>query len=47
AQGNVGLSVGITGPEMPLVEKITLIIVMWAGRLEIFPILVLLTSPLH
>ena len=45
AQGNVGLSVGLTGPNMPLVEKITLIIVMWAGRLEIFPILVLLTAP--
>ena len=45
AQGNVGLSVGLTGPEMPLVEKITLIIVMWAGRLEIFPVLVLITAP--
>ncbi|MBS3782155.1 MAG: TrkH family potassium uptake protein [Candidatus Thermoplasmatota archaeon] len=45
AQGNVGLSVGLTGPDMHLVEKITLIIVMWAGRLEIFPVLVLITAP--
>ena len=45
AQGNVGLSVGLTGADMPLVEKITLIIVMWAGRLEIFPVLVFITSP--
>ncbi len=47
AEGNVGLSVGITGPNMPTHEKITLIIQMWAGRLEIFPVLVLITSPFH
>ena len=45
AEGNVGLSVGITGPNMPIYERITLIIVMWAGRLEIFPVLVLITAP--
>lgn len=45
AQGNVGLSVGITGQGMPWWEKVTLIIHMWAGRLEIFPVLVLITSP--
>ncbi len=44
AQGNVGLSVGLTEATMPVSERITLIIVMWAGRLEIFPILVLITS---
>ena len=45
AEGNVGLSVGLTGASMPVHEKIVLIIEMWAGRLEIFPVLVLLTSP--
>lgn len=45
AEGNVGLSVGLTGASMPAHEKITLIIEMWAGRLEIFPVLVLLTAP--
>lgn len=45
AEGNVGLSVGLTGATMPWWEKITLIIEMWAGRLEIFPVLVLLTAP--
>ncbi len=47
AEGNVGLSVGITGASMPFHEKIVLIIEMWAGRLEIFPVLVLLTAPFH
>ncbi|MFO7992515.1 MAG: TrkH family potassium uptake protein [Thermoplasmata archaeon] len=45
AEGNVGLSVGLTSATMPWWEKITLIIEMWAGRLEIFPVLVLLTAP--
>lgn len=45
AEGNVGLSVGITGASMPAHQKIVLIIEMWAGRLEIFPVLVLITAP--
>ncbi len=45
AEGNVGLSVGLTHAGMPWWEKVTLIIQMWAGRLEIFPVLVLITSP--
>ena len=45
AEGNVGLSVGLTHSGMPWWEKVTLIIQMWAGRLEIFPVLVLITSP--
>lgn len=45
AEGNVGLSVGLTNAGMPWWEKVTLIIQMWAGRLEIFPVLVLITSP--
>ncbi len=45
AEGNVGLSVGITSPVMPLYEKIVLIIEMWAGRLEIYPVLILFLAP--
>lgn len=44
AEGNVGLSVGITSQGMPTVEKITLILEMWFGRLEIFPILIMLAD---
>lgn len=42
AQGNVGLSVGITAPIMPSIPEIFLIIGMWIGRIEIIPALVLL-----
>jgi len=45
AEGNVGLSVGITSPFMPLHQKVVLIIEMWAGRLEIFPVLILFLAP--
>lgn len=41
AQGTVGLSTGITGPNMSPVIESTYIITMWAGRLEIIPIVVL------
>ena len=44
AEGNVGLSVGITSAAMPIVEKIILILEMWVGRLEIFPVLILLVD---
>ena len=45
AQGNVGLSTGITGPEsLPSVAKVTFLFNMWVGRLEIIPILVTLRS---
>jgi len=44
AEGNVGLTVGITSPFMPWVEKLTLILEMWFGRLEIFPVLILLAD---
>jgi trk system potassium uptake protein TrkH len=40
AQGNVGLSSGITSDSMDPLAKIMLIINMWIGRLEIIPILV-------
>jgi len=41
AQGTVGLSCGITNPEMSPGLEITYIIQMWTGRLEIIPILIL------
>ncbi|HII66527.1 MAG TPA: TrkH family potassium uptake protein, partial [Thermococcaceae archaeon] len=40
AQGNVGLSVGITSTALPIDVKILLILHMWIGRLEIFSTLV-------
>jgi trk system potassium uptake protein TrkH len=45
AQGNVGLSSGITGPQsLPTVGKISFLFHMWIGRLEIIPVLVLFTG---
>lgn len=41
AQGNVGLSVGITSASMPLAGKISLTVQMLVGRLEILPVLAL------
>ncbi len=39
--GNVGLSIGITTPAMPIFLKIVYILVIWAGRLEFMAILAL------
>jgi trk system potassium uptake protein TrkH len=41
AQGTVGLSCGITNPDMKPALEIIYIIQMWAGRLEIIPVIVL------
>lgn len=41
AQGTVGLSSGITTPGMSKILETTYIFQMWAGRLEIIPVLVL------
>jgi trk system potassium uptake protein TrkH len=41
AQGNVGLSVGITSAAMPAVGKVVFIIQMLVGRLEILPVIAL------
>ena len=47
AQGNVGLSAGITGPEsLPTLGKVMFLFNMWIGRLEIIPVLVLLRGVL-
>ncbi|MFT4884223.1 MAG: trk system potassium uptake protein TrkH [Natronomonas sp.] len=40
AQGNVGLSAGITGPSMHPLAEAMFILNMWIGRLEIIPVLV-------
>ncbi len=45
ALGNVGLSTGITGPELTNAAKGVLIMLMWFGRLEIIAVLALLLSP--
>lgn len=42
AVGNTGLSSGITSYTMPVVIKVTYIFLMWAGRLEILSVFVLL-----
>jgi trk system potassium uptake protein len=34
AAANVGLSVGITGPDMPVILQVTYVLQMWLGRLE-------------
>ncbi|WP_121822148.1 TrkH family potassium uptake protein [Halostella salina] len=47
AQGNVGLSTGITGPDMPAVAEGMFVLNMWVGRLEIIPVLVFARSVLY
>jgi trk system potassium uptake protein TrkH len=42
AIGTVGLSSGITGADLPTWAKLVLSLQMWAGRLEVVPVLVLL-----
>jgi trk system potassium uptake protein TrkH len=44
AQGNVGLTTGITDITMSPIAKTMLIFNMWIGRLEIIPIVVLIKS---
>jgi trk system potassium uptake protein TrkH len=47
AQGNVGLSTGITGPSMHPLAEAMLVVNMWVGRLEIIPVLVFARSVLY
>lgn len=42
AMGTVGLSSGITNADLPTWVKLMLSLEMWAGRLEVLPVLVLL-----
>ncbi len=43
AQGNVGLSTGITHPSLPWIAKLSLVLSMWMGRLEIIPTLIVVS----
>lgn len=43
-QSTTGLSTGITAPDMPLPVEITFIVQMWIGRLEIFPVIILMSA---
>lgn len=47
ATSGVGISTGITHPDLPWLGKLTLICLMWIGRLEIIPVLLLLSLPLR
>lgn len=42
ALGTVGLTAGITSADLPAWTKLLLTFQMWAGRLEILPVLVVL-----
>ena len=46
ATSGVGLSTGITHPDLPWLGKLTLILLMWMGRLEIISALLLLSLPI-
>jgi len=47
ALGSVGLSSGVTRPEMPAAAKGGLAFLMWIGRLEIISAVMLFTAPLR
>lgn len=44
ALATTGLSVGISSPSLSFIPKITLIIDMWLGRVEIIPFIIVLTN---
>ena len=46
AMSGVGLSTGITHPDLPWLGKLTLMALMWIGRLEIISALLLMTLPI-
>ena len=47
ALGAAGISVGISSPSLHWLGKIVIIVLMWMGRLEIFPVLLLLSLPFN
>ncbi|MFD2514757.1 TrkH family potassium uptake protein [Pontibacter locisalis] len=47
ALSNVGLSSGLTGPDLPNGAKFLLTALMWFGRLEIMAVVILLLSPVY
>ncbi|MCH9613745.1 MAG: Trk system potassium uptake protein TrkG [Chlamydiia bacterium] len=44
ALGNVGLGSGLMNPDFPTGGKVTFIFLMWLGRLEILPVLIIIFS---
>ena len=44
ALGNVGLSTGVVQPTLPIISKIIFIFLMWLGRLEIIPVIILIST---
>lgn len=46
AQGTVGLSTGLTNPDMPVAIELIFIVQMWVGRLEVFPVIILVRTAL-
>ncbi|MEM7590712.1 MAG: TrkH family potassium uptake protein [Cyanobacteria bacterium P01_A01_bin.83] len=46
ATSGVGISTGITHPDLPWLGKLTLICLMWIGRLEVISALLLLSLPI-
>ena len=46
ATSGVGISTGISHPDLPWLGKLTLICMMWMGRLEIIPVLLLFSLPI-
>ena len=47
ATSGVGISSGVTHPDLPLLGKFTLICLMWIGRLEILSVLLLFSLPVR
>ncbi|ELZ91520.1 Trk potassium uptake system protein [Haloferax mucosum ATCC BAA-1512] len=47
AQGNVGISTGITGPSMHPIAETMFLFNMWIGRLEIIPVLVFFRAVIY
>jgi len=47
ALGSVGLSTGIAHPDLHWVGKFVLFLLIWMGRLEIIPVLILFSSVLR
>ncbi|MGI8574646.1 MAG: TrkH family potassium uptake protein [Egibacteraceae bacterium] len=45
ALGTVGLTSGLTSPDLPGLSKAVLVVLMWMGRLEIFAALLLFQAP--
>jgi len=46
ATSGVGISSGVTHPDLPWLGKLTLMCLMWIGRLEIISVLLLLSLPI-